>query len=131
MAAETEEPDPRRRGAEGRGRRAEAMAAWFLRAKFYRILARRYRTPVGEIDLIVRRGRTIVFVEVKQRPTADAAIEAVTVKVRRRVARAASIWLSAHPAAADFDVRFDVVIAVPRRIPRHLVSVFDSTGESW
>ena len=132
MSGRTTRPaDLRRQRAEGRGRRAETVAAWFLRLKFYRILARRYRTPVGEIDLIARRGRTIVFIEVKQRPSDVAAIEAVTFKTRRRIARAAELWVAAHPAAATLDQRFDVVIAVPRRLPRHLVAVFDGSGESW
>jgi putative endonuclease len=123
--------DPRRRRAEGRGRRAETIAAWFLRLKLYRILARRYKTPVGEIDLIVRRGRTIAFIEVKQRPSETDAITAVTRAARRRIARAAELWVAAHPAAAVFDQRFDVVIAVPGRMPRHLVGVFGRGGESW
>ena len=75
--ARATEADPRRRKAERRGRRAELIAAWYLRLKLYRVLARRYRTPVGEIDLIVRRGRTIVFVEVKHRPSEAEALEAV------------------------------------------------------
>jgi putative endonuclease len=120
-----------RAAAERRGRRAEAWAAWLLRAKGYRILSRRYRTPAGEIDLIARRGRQIVFVEVKQRPDADAAIAAVTPKGRRRIARAAAVWVSQHPAAAAFDQRFDVIVALPRRLPRHLVAVFDDAGEMW
>jgi putative endonuclease len=123
--------DPLRRAAESRGRRAETIAAWYLRAKFYRVLARRFRTPVGEIDLIVRRGRTIAFVEVKQRPDDDAATLALTPKGRQRIARAAQLWLSAHPAAAGFDLRFDVVLLVSGRMPKHLVSVFDTAGESW
>ncbi len=123
--------DARRQGAERSGRRAETIAAWFLRLKLYRVLARRYRTPAGEIDLIVRRGRTIAFVEVKHRPNELDAITAVTPKGRRRIARAAELWVAAHPAAAELDHRFDVVVAVPGRRPRHLVSVFDSAGESW
>ena len=117
--------------AESRGRRAETLAAWFLRLKGYRILSRRYKTPAGEIDLIARRGRTIVFVEVKQRRDDRAAIEAVTAAARKRIARAAGLWLSRHPAASGFDQRFDVILALPRRLPRHLVSVFDSTGRMW
>ena len=125
------EADPGRRAAETRGRRAETIAAWYLRLKGYRVLARRYRTPAGEIDLIVRRGRVIVFVEVKHRPSEDAALGAVTPAARRRIARAAGLWLGAHPAAAGLDQRFDLVIAAPGRLPRHRVSVFDSRGRSW
>jgi putative endonuclease len=115
-----------RRRAERRGRRAETLAAWVLRLAGYRILARRYRTPVGEIDLIARRGRLIAFVEVKQRPSHAEAAEAVTPAGRRRIARAASLWLSAHPAAAALDLRFDVIICVPGRLPRHIRGAFDA-----
>ena len=117
-----------RRLAERRGRRAETLAAWYLRLKGYRILARRYRTPVGEIDLVARRGRLVAFVEVKQRPTASEAAEAVTEKGRRRIARAAAAWLAAHPAAAVLDLRFDALICVPGRLPRHIAGAFDAEG---
>jgi putative endonuclease len=123
--------DRRRQRAERTGRRAETVALWYLRLKFYRLLARRYRTPAGEIDLIVRRGRTIVFVEVKQRPDEAAGIEAVTARSRARIARAAAIWIAAHPTAAGLDQRFDVVVAPPRRRPRHLVSAFGEGGAAW
>jgi putative endonuclease len=125
------EPDPRRRAAEASGRKAEAIAAWWLRLKLYRVLARRYRSGAGEIDLIVRRGRTLVFVEVKQRPSEEAGIAAVKPAARKRIARAAELWIGKHPAFAGLDRRFDVVVAVPGRRPRHLVSVFDSEGRSW
>lgn len=121
----------KRRQAEARGRRAETLAAWFLRLKGYRVLARRYRTPAGEIDLIVRRGRTVAFVEVKQRPDEAQALEAVTPMARQRIARAAGLWVSRHPAATGLDLRFDVVLACPGRIPRHIPAVFDSDGDLW
>ncbi|MCB1497930.1 MAG: YraN family protein [Bauldia sp.] len=124
-------PDPRRRAAEIRGRRAETVAAWWLRLKGYRILARRFRSGAGEIDLIIRRGRTIVFVEVKSRADETAAILAIRPVARRRIARAAEMWIARHPALAGLDRRFDVVVAVPGKLPRHLVSVFDSEGRSW
>ncbi len=130
MAARTS-PDPKRRAAEMRGRRAETIAAWWLRLKGYRVLARRYRSGAGEIDLIVRRGPTIAFVEVKQRSDAAEAILAVKPAARRRIARAAELWIGKHPALAGLDRRFDVVVAVPGRLPRHMVSVFDSEGRSW
>jgi putative endonuclease len=123
--------DLRRQEAETRGRRAETIAAWWLRLKLYRVLARRFRSGAGEIDLIVRRGRTLVFVEVKQRPSEAEAIVAVKPAARKRIARAAELWIGKHPALAGLDRRFDVVVAVPGRWPRHLVSVFDSEGRSW
>ncbi len=91
---------------------------------------RRYRTPVGEIDLIARRGRLVAFVEVKQRPSDAEAAEAVTPTGRQRIARAAEAWLAAHPAAADLDLRFDVVVCVPGRLPRHLPAAFDGAGRA-
>jgi putative endonuclease len=118
----------RRREAERRGRRAETLALWFLRLKGYRLLARRYRTPVGEIDLIVRRGTTVAFVEVKQRPNEAEANEAATPSGRRRIARAAALWLAHNPKAEAGPLRFDVIVAVPWRLPRHLAGVFDADG---
>ena len=91
------EADPRRRAAERGGRRAEFIAAWFLRLKLYRVIARRYRTPVGEIDLIVRRGRTIAFVEVKQRPSEGEGLEAVA-PVGRAADRAGRRLLARRPS---------------------------------
>ena len=123
--------DPRRQRAERAGRRAETVALWYLRLKLYRLLARRYRTPAGEIDLIMRRGRTIVFVEVKQRPDEAAGIEAVTARSRARISRAAARWIAAHPAAAGLDQRFDVVVALPGYWPRHLAAAFGEGGAAW
>lgn len=120
--------DPARIAAYRRGLSAETLAAWLLRAKLYRVLARRYRTPAGEIDIIARRGRTIVFVEVKTRPDRLQALEAVGANARRRIARAAELWLAAHPGATGFDLRFDLVTVVPGGLPRHHAGVFDAEG---
>jgi putative endonuclease len=76
----------------------------------------------------VARGKTIAFVEVKARPTADEATEAATPAGRRRVARAAALWLSQHPREAQRDLRLDVIVAVPRRLPRHIMGAFDADG---
>lgn len=100
-----------------RGRRAERLAAWRLRLAGYRVLARRYRTPVGEIDLIARRGRRLVMVEVKARPTEALARQAVPERQRRRIAMAARRFLAANPRYRDHAVRFDVVAVVPGRLP--------------
>ncbi len=110
----------RRRRAYGRGRRAEATAAWWLRLKGYRILARGFRAPGGEIDLIARRGRVLAFVEVKARPSLGQARESLTPRQRRRIERAAAIFLQRHPALSGFDLRFDVVLLAPRHRPHHL-----------
>lgn len=115
-----------RREAERRGRRAEDAAAMLLRAKGFRILARRYRTPAGEIDLIVRRRRRIAFVEVKERESTDSAAWAITPRQRARLVRAAEAWLARHPPKGDFEISIDVVLVAPWGWPRHIVSAFDA-----
>ncbi len=110
----------RRVAAEERGRRGERLAALWLILKGYRILARRVRTPVGEIDLVARKGRLIAFVEVKARRTpADAAL-AVTPAAQTRIARAAEAWLSRNAWASGSALRFDLVAIMPGRWPRHV-----------
>jgi putative endonuclease len=111
-----------RRRAEQGGRRAETIAAWWLRLKGYAILARRVRTPVGEVDLVARRGGTLVFVEVKARSTPGDAAVALDEYRLRRVAAAAEALAPRFSRAGD-DIRLDAVIIVPRRLPRHIVHV--------
>ena len=94
------------------GRVAEALVALLLRLKGHRIVARRYATPVGEIDLVALKGKRLAFVEVKRRKTADDAAYSVTAKQRRRIVRAAQYWLASHPAFAGHDIAFDVVVVV-------------------
>ena len=114
-----------RRQAFRRGHLAEAAAAWLLRCKGYRIVGRRVRTPMGEIDLIARRGGTLAFVEVKSRPTRDVALEAVSPRQARRMVGAARYWLSLQPPAATAaDWRFDIVVVSPYLLPRHLPNAF-------
>ena len=103
-----------------RGLAAERLAALWLRAKAYRILARRFRCPAGEIDLIAKRGRTLAFVEVKARPDETAGLEAITAHSRARIAAAASVFLARHPRYAGCDMRFDALTVSPRRWPHHL-----------
>ena len=114
----------RRQIAERGGQRGEALAALFLQAKLYRVRDRRYKTPVGEIDLIVERGKMLVFVEVKTRAknTGEAeALEAVNIS---RITRAAEHWLARHPEEAEKSCRFDVIFLAPGRWPRHLINAF-------
>lgn len=110
----------RGRAAHATGLRAERLAGLLLRLKGYRILARRMKTRAGEIDLIVRRGGVVAFVEVKARADLDAAAEALFMRQRARLARAAELFLAARPALAHLDMRFDLVLVAPRRFPRHL-----------
>jgi putative endonuclease len=131
--ARTDKPDakpasPARLAAFHAGLSAESRAAAFLIAKGYRILARRYRTPHGEIDLVVRRRHLIAFVEVKARETLDDAAYAVTAHQQARIIAAAQIWLMAHPEHDGYDLRFDAMLMAPRRLPRHLIAAFDASG---
>jgi putative endonuclease len=109
------------------GLSAESRATAYLMAKGYRILAKRFRTPYGEIDIVARRRNLIAFVEVKARASLDDAAYAVTPRQQRRIIDAAQAWLMAHPEHADFDLRFDAVLIAPRRLPRHLLAAFDAS----
>ena len=109
--------------AEQRGRRGETLAAWYLRLTGWRILARRQKIGVGEVDLIARRGRTVAFIEVKWRATADALDFAIDARRLARVARAAEAL--APRFARDGDVqRIDVLLLAPGRWPRHMTNVW-------
>ena len=117
-----------RRFHERAGRRGEAWAALFLRLKRYRILARRVKTPVGEIDLIARRGDLVVFVEVKARGFSHQEAEALGAVNRRRIVRATRLWLGRHPDLAGQPLRFDVIFLAPFAWPRHIQGAFDASG---
>lgn len=110
----------RRRQGEAWGRLAENLAAWRLRLAGYRILARRFRTPIGEIDLIARRRTTLAFVEVKARRELGDALQAITSHQQKRAMRAAELFLLRYPDHAACTVRFDVVAVRPWRLPSHL-----------
>jgi putative endonuclease len=112
-----------RQAAERGGRRAETLAAWWLRLKGWTILARRVRIPVGEVDLVARRGRTVAFVEVKARATETAAAAALDEWRLRRVAAAAEALAPRYSRAGD-DIRIDAMLIVPGRLPRHLSNVW-------
>jgi putative endonuclease len=113
----------RRRAAERGGRRAERRAAWWLRLKGWRIVAMRARTPVGEVDIVARRGRTLAFVEVKARATEAEAGLALDEYRLRRVARAAEALAARHARPGD-TIRIDAVFIVPGKWPRHLANVW-------
>ena len=120
--------EARRRIAFRYGLSAESRAAVFLIAKGYRILSRRFRTPVGEIDIVARRRGVLVFVEVKARERLDDAAEAVLPRQQRRIIAAAGAWLASHPDDANSDIRFDVVLVAPKSLPRHIVAAFDASN---
>jgi len=119
-------PRPERVAAFQRGLSAESRAALLLIAKAYRILARRWKTPFGEIDIVARRRGVLVFVEVKARGSIDEAVEAVTERTKRRVIGAAELWLARHPQYANGAIRFDVIVVTPGRMPRHIVNAFNA-----
>lgn len=112
-----------RRAAETRGRKAETLAAMWLRLFGWRILARRVRVHGGEVDLVAKRGGTVAFVEVKARASVDAAEMALDQYRIRRVAAAAE-QLAARFARNGEDVRIDAIFIVPGRLPRHLANVW-------
>lgn len=113
-----------RRRAELAGRLAEDVCVWWLRLRGYRVLARRFRDPVGEIDILARRGRTLAVVEVKARRDLRAAAEALTRRQQRRISRAAEAYLARNPGLDDLAVRFDVMLVVPWRPPRHIMDAW-------
>ena len=121
-------PSPERQVAFRLGLSAESRAAAYLIAKGYRIVARRWRSPAGEIDIVARRRGTLVFVEVKARATLDQAAESVVTQQRRRIVGAAEAWLATHPDDANSDMRFDAVLVAPGKMPRHIEAAFDATS---
>ncbi|MGR6467044.1 YraN family protein [Rhizobium sp. PAMB 3182] len=114
----------RKRKAYRRGLLSEYIAAVFLMFRGYRILSVRYRTKVGEIDIIARRGDLVAFVEVKARAGDNAAIDAVGYSTQRRIRSASEIWLSRQPDYARLSWRYDIVAVVPWHLPRHLRDAF-------
>ena len=114
----------RRRSAHALGLKAESIAALLLLFKGYSILARRFAVSGGEIDLIARRGRSIAFVEVKARGDLDSAASSIGGVKRRRIARAARVWVARNPWAAGLTLRGDAVFVAPGRLPRHAPSAY-------
>ena len=121
------EASPERVAAFQTGLSAETRAAALLMAKGYRILAKRFRTPHGEIDLVAKRRNLLAFVEVKARASLDEAAYAVTPRQQARIINAAQVWLVAHPDHAELELRFDAILIAPRRLPRHLLAAFDAS----
>ena len=121
-------PRPERQIAFRTGISAESRAAMVLVAKGFRILARRWRSPVGEIDIVARRRSLLVFVEVKAREKLDDAAWSVTERQRGRIVAAAQAWLARYPDEKITDIRFDAMLVAPGRIPRHIPAAFDASN---
>lgn len=114
-----------KRRANFNGALAERLAALVLRLKGYRILARRYYVKGGEIDIIACRADTIAFVEVKIRPALSEARSAISAVKRRRISRAARIWLASNPWAAALTWRGDAIFIAPWHLPRHEIAAIE------
>ncbi len=119
-------PRPERVVAFRTGISAENRAAAFLMAKGFRIVTRRWKCPLGEIDIVARRGPLLVFVEVKARVSLEEAAESITLRQQRRIAAAAEVWLADHPDAKIRDIRFDAMLVAPWRFPRHIAAAFET-----
>jgi putative endonuclease len=127
MRAPSQPQQENRRIAFRTGISAESRAAVFLIAKGFRILARRWKSPVGEIDIVARRRSLLVFVEVKARHDLDDAAWSVTERQRSRIVAAAEVWLAQYPDDRIRDIRFDAMLVAPGRIPRHIAAAFDAS----
>ena len=114
-----------RRSAERSGRFAEAFARLYLRLKLYAIVEQRYKTPGGEIDIIARKGNSIVFVEVKMRRSGADEYDALASVNQRRIIRAAQFFLAKNPEMAQKYLRFDVIFLAPGAWPHHLQGAFE------
>ena len=113
----------KRKQAETFGRRGENIAAWWLRLQGWRIVGTRVRTPRGEVDLVARRGKTLAFIEVKARARDFDLAHAIDHPRLKRVAAAAEILYPRYAKGAE-NVRIDVILVAPWRLPHHLVGVW-------
>lgn len=106
------------------GHSAEQRCKWLLRLKGYTILESRYKTPVGEIDIIARRFRQLHFIEVKARPSAQECLEAISPQQRARIQNAAMLFIASSPSLATLDIHFDLMYLLPGSLPRHMVDAW-------
>ncbi|MCB9992602.1 MAG: YraN family protein [Hyphomicrobiaceae bacterium] len=113
-----------RQAAERAGRTGERLAEWLLRLKGFQIVARRFKSPAGELDIVARRGSLLVFVEVKTRRGNAEKAEALEAVAQRRIIAAANAFLSRHEDLATCDIRFDVIFVAPRKWPDHIRDAF-------
>lgn len=121
-------PKPERQAAFHLGISAESRAAAYLVAKGFRILARRWKSPAGELDIVARRRNILLFVEVKARASLDEAAEAVTPRQQHRIVAAAEAWLATYPPDSRItDIRFDAILVAPGKMPRHIPGAFEAS----
>jgi putative endonuclease len=124
MPASWREKTNSKRAAERRGHVAELVALMYLRLKGYRLLARRFKSHHGEIDLVMRRGDVTAFIEVKARATRDLGVEAVTPFQSKRISAAAGLWMARDKRATRDFCRFDIVVVSPYQLPHHIENAF-------
>ena len=124
MVKNTKISTKKRQKANIRGGRAELLATVLLIFKGYLVLKRRYKTKLGEIDIIAKKGKAIVFVEVKARNNHDDAAYSITERQKKRIEGAARVFLSAHPHYAEKFCRFDAVLVAPMRLPTHITNAW-------
>ena len=117
-------PDLRRSRAYLRGLNAEFLSVWLLRLKGYEVLARRFRGPSGEIDIVAKRGRLIAAVEVKARPTLEEAMVSISPRQQRRIARTLLYFQARNPSLAGLNYRFDLIWVCAWRWPRHILDAW-------
>lgn len=117
-------PSHKRKNAAAFGAFGESLGALLLMFKGYRILARQFRRPVGEVDIIARRGEFLVFVEVKAREVENAARHAISANQRSRIIRAAEAFMQERPDLEGLSIRFDALIVIRRRFPIHIVDAW-------
>lgn len=108
-----------------KGTRAESLATFLLRLKGYRILEKRFKTPLGEIDLIAKKGKTVVFIEVKRRGTLEEGFYAIRLPQQKRIERAALLYLQRRKKFQHLGIRFDVMVMMPWRV-KHLKNAWQA-----
>lgn len=121
-------PSAKRKKAWRRGRAAERLCVFWLFCLGYRIVSQRLRTPVGEIDIVARRGKILAIVEVKSRPDKAAALGSVSPRQRQRLQRATQWLIASRPDLAALSVRFDVIAIVPWRLPYRVTDAWRPEG---
>lgn len=113
-----------RRKAFTRGVVSEYVAAAWLMARGYRIVAMRYRCKAGEIDIVARRGDLVAFIEVKARTSTEASVFAVDAHTQRRIRNASLAWLTRQPDGGRLSLSYDIVAVRPWRLPVHMRDAF-------
>lgn len=115
-----------RLSAERKGRKGETLAVIFLMLKGYRIIARRYKTKLGEVDIIARKRDVVAMIEVKARATLLEAMDAVDHSTMRRIEAAGDVWYSKQRDFARINIRYDLIAILPRKWPVHVERLFDA-----